>query len=62
MTNYIENDQEEELLDAVLRSLQIAGEYKLETEVVTYALLKLSNNDKVKAREAIEEGVDEWIK
>jgi hypothetical protein len=62
MTNYVENDQEEELLRSVLTALTVAGEYGLQTEVVTYALLELSNNDKVKAREAILNGVAEKIK
>ena len=61
MTN-IENDPEEELLQSVLTALTVAGEYGLQVEVVTTALLELSNNDKVKARDAILNGVAEWIK
>jgi hypothetical protein len=39
-----------------------ASGYNLTTEVVLEALRSLKNNNKLSIREALQEGLDEWVK
>ncbi len=47
---------------AVQQALQIAMEYQLEVEVVTWALKAMQENNTITITEALAIGVNEWVK
>ncbi|WP_156039947.1 hypothetical protein [Aureispira sp. CCB-QB1] len=47
---------------AVQQALQIAMEYQLEVEVVTWALKAMQENNTITITEALTIGVNEWVK
>ena len=49
-------------MDAVSEGLQIASNYRLEVEVITFALYAMRNNPNITIEEAMIAGVEEWVK
>ena len=47
-------------IDDVKDTLEVAGDYGLEVEVVLFALIALKDNPKISITEALERGLTEW--
>jgi hypothetical protein len=50
------------VLNVVHDALKIASDYNLEAEVMAYAMIFLKDNPKITISEAIQCGLNEWIK
>ena len=51
-----------EQLDAVQEALRISSEYGLEVEVITWAMKASKRSPSISITEAVEQGLEEWIK
>ena len=65
IANYIKLKKkimEEEVLDLVMATLEKAKVYGLEVEVISSAFIALKNNSKICITEALDTGLNEWVK
>ena len=49
-------------IDDVKTTMDVASEYNLQVEVMTYALLRLKEDNNLSIEDALAMGLNEWVK
>lgn len=58
----MEEENTMQQMDAIKEAIQIASPHELELEVILWAMKALQSNPKLTITEALDVGLDEWIK